>query len=271
MKPLGLSFFFYFISIYCVFSQTDSVKDSIAMSKRFRDYTFTIQDSTKRKIIFSNADSSNISFSKDSLKRDTVSHKDTLKKPKRFQLGLATGIEQTAFQFDISNLGGTADKLKKANASNFTGFTLGLSGIYKLSKYWDLVGEGDFNFRSSELVTDTTPNALGIDRFKIAEFRIPIHIKYTMRQLKFPPNIALGLDMGWKFNGNTQTQILQFNPFNSYVDIIFGFEFKLWRITINPGLNYSIGLNSIIKPGSIFDNTLNSLRENRIGINFHVF
>ena len=270
MKPTSLVFLFYFFKLSLVCSQTNVLIDTVAKPRRFSENSLTAQDTLNTKIIIltDNLQKANVI---DSSRRDTVAKVDTLKKIKRFQLGFSTGIEQTAFQFDINNLGGTADKLKKANASNFTGFTLGLSGIYKLSKYWDFVGEGDFNFRSSELVTDTTPNAVGIDRFKLAEFRIPIHIKYTLRQFKFPPNIALGIDMGWKFSGNTQTQTLQFNPFNSYFDIIFGFEFKWWRFTINPGLNYSIGLNSIIKPGSVFDNTLNSLRENRIGINFHVF
>ena len=170
MKPSGLSIFFYFISIYCACSQTNLDKDTITMPKRFEDITLRSQNTTNKKNIISSNHSSKITLSNDSLKRDTVAIKDSLKKHRRFQWGFSTGIEQTAFQFDINNLGGTADKLKKANASNFTGFTLGLNRIFKLSKYWDFVGEGDFNFRSSELVTDTTPNALGIDRFKIYQY-----------------------------------------------------------------------------------------------------
>lgn len=267
MIRFGLRFFIYFISICELHSQTIFTINSIKKQSPFSDKSLTKQDSLSLKTIPLSNDSKKIIAPKDSSKPDSTKKYKT----KKFQLGFSTGIEQTAFQFDITNLNGTAQKLKNANANSFTGFTLGLSGIYRLSKYWDLVGEGDLNFRSGELNTDTLPNAIGIAKFKLTEFRVPVHIKYTMRQLRFPPNIALGLDFGWKFSGTTQNQTLQFNPFNSYVDVIFGFEFKWWRFTINPGLNYAVGLSSLIRPGSVFDNTLNSLRENRIGINFHVF
>ncbi len=267
MVRFGLHFFIYFFSICELHSQTVFTIINTHKPKNESDKSMTKKDSVALKTIKFDSDSTKIIALKDSIKADTTKKNKT----KKFKLGFSTSVEQTAFQFDITNLNGTAQKLKNANANSFTGFTLGLSGIYKLSKYWDLVGEGDLNFRSGDLNTDTVPNAIGIDRFKLAEFRVPVHIKYTMRQLRFPPNIAMGLDFAWKFSGSAQNQSLQFNPFNSYVDIILGFEFKFWRLTINPGLNYAIGLSNLIKSGSVFDNTLNSLRENRIGINFHVF
>lgn len=267
MIRFGLRIFIYFFSIYGMYAQSPSRADNAKMLADHIDKPLTQKYSLELKPTAFTKDSTKIIAPKDSTKADsTKKHK-----PKKFQFALATGIEQTAFQFDITNLNGTAQKLKNVNANSFTGFMLGLSVIYKLNKRWDLVTEGDFYFRSGEFNTDTLANTFGIDRFKLREFRIPIHIKYTMRQFRFPPNIATGFDFGWKFNSTKQNQIIEFNPFNSYLDIILGIEFKVWRITINPGLYYAIGLSDIIKPGAVFDNALNSIRENRIGINFHVF
>ena len=187
-----------------------------------------------------------------------------------FTVGLATGIEQTAFRFDQFNLDTLAAQAKSFSGKSITGFTLGLSTRTRFSRNWDLLVDFAALFKDRSLSFNPADNGTAIGNFKINEYHIPMHIRYTFDRFKIKPNIYTGGEIGYRVN--TIATDASFNRNASFVDIGVGLQFKIWKVTLNPGFSYSFGINNLLKPGnSVFTNAENILRQNKFGVNLHIF
>ncbi len=189
---------------------------------------------------------------------------------KRFSVGLATGIEQTAFRFDKLDLDTIAAQAKTFNGKSITGFTLGLSTRTRFSKNWDLLIDFATLFKDRSLSFNPADNGTAIGSFKINAYHIPVHLRYTFDRFRIKPNIYTGGELDWRVNSNATDAA--FNSSSSFVDVGVGFQFKIWRITFNPGFSYNFGINNLLKPGSsILVNAENILRANKFGVSLHIF
>lgn len=189
---------------------------------------------------------------------------------KRFSVGLATGIEQTAFRFDKLNLDTIAAQAKTFSGKSITGFTLGLSTRTRFSKNWDLLIDLAALFKDRSLSFNPADNGTSIGNFKINAYHVPIHLRYTFDRFRIKPNIYTGGELDWRVNSSAADAA--FNSNTSFVDIGVGFQFKIWKITFNPGFSYNFGINNLLKPGnSILVNAENILRANKFGVSLHIF
>ena len=189
---------------------------------------------------------------------------------KRFSVGLATGIEQTAFQFNQFNLDTIAAQAKSFNGKSITGFTLGLSTRTRFSKNWDLLVDFAALFKDRSLSFNPADKGTAIGSFKLNEYHIPMHVRYTFDRFRIKPNIYTGGEVDWRVNSTAGDA--SFNGNASFVDIGVGFQFKIWKITLNPGFSYAFGINNLLKPGnSVFVNAENILKQNKFGVNLHIF
>ena len=189
---------------------------------------------------------------------------------KRFSVGIATGIEQTAFRFDKLNLDTFAAQAKTVSDKSISGFTLGISTRTRFNRNWDLLIDVAALFKDKSLSFNPADNGTSVGRFKINEYHIPVHLRYTIDRWRVKPNIYAGGEVDWRVNSSATDA--SFNSNTSFVDIGVGIQFKIWKITLNPGVSYAFGISNLLKPGdSVLGNAANILRQNKVGISLHIF
>jgi len=197
---------------------------------------------------------------------------------KPYYFGLTFGYNTAMYRIRYSKSYAQTDTFKTIQPHWGQGFTLGLMGNLRMSKYVDLRTVPSLQFAEKELDFNT-PQGDSLQKRIIESiyFTLPVQLKFKSDRIRNFRFYAVGggkidYDLASNARSRRNNEFLKIKPFDAGYEIGVGFEFYYPNFIFSPEIKLSEGLvDQIYRDGNLpLTNAIESIKTRTIVISIHL-